>query len=71
MRVTLLLLALGGCATLDTLGMSSRCRDSYNACLNTCPDASTPQPGSLDNQQIRPEVAACTFECNERAKACR
>lgn len=71
MRLTVLLLALAGCATLDTLGMSPRCRDEYNACLNGCPDASTPQPGSLGNRQLRPDVASCTFRCNERAQSCR
>lgn len=64
-----LLLVLPGCATLDTLGMNERCRDAYNSCLNSCPSAATPAPGELKN--LRPDVAGCTFECNERARQCR
>ncbi len=39
----LLLLVTSSCATLNTLGMSPACRDLYNACLNSCPQAPAPQ----------------------------
>jgi hypothetical protein len=67
MRLTLLLL-LASCATLNTAGMSAPCRDLYNACLNTCPTANPRVPPSQSSMQI--DVAACTNDCNEKARSC-
>ncbi len=74
MRFALLLL-LAGCATLNTAGMTEACKSSYNACLNSCPDA--PRQGGLDSPIARPpadlqiDVASCTNACNERARNCK
>ncbi|MBL8937689.1 MAG: hypothetical protein JNM69_24210 [Archangium sp.] len=69
----LLLVLLGGCATLDTSAMSESCRRLYDACLNTCPGAargSLPaRPTTGPSFQI--DVASCTSDCNDRAKQCR
>ena len=74
MRTTLLLGAVlfPSCATLDTAHMSAACRDSYNACLNTCPGASprTPPGRPLSSQSLQIDVAACTNACNDRARGC-
>lgn len=69
MRALLLLAVLGGCATLNTAGMSESCRRLYDACLNTCPGATRGGPPPTGDLQI--EVAACTNDCNERAKKCQ
>lgn len=68
MRVALLLM-LSGCATIDTAGMNESCRRLYDACLNTCPGAARGGPPQLGDLQTG--VAACTDDCNERAKKCR
>ena len=62
------MLLTSACATLNTTGMSPACRDLYNACLNSCPQAPSPQPGQLN--QFHTETAACTDRCNTQAKAC-
>jgi hypothetical protein len=68
------LLLLCSCATISTSGMSDSCKNTYNACLNACPEA--PRQGAVnpnlpDNHRIDPGIAACTAECNERAKKCK
>lgn len=67
-------LLLSACATLNTAGMSEACKSAYNACLNGCPDAPrqgalTPTPKPPSDLQI--DVAACTNDCNERARKCK
>lgn len=59
----LLLLALSGCAPLNTLGMSEHCRRLYDACLNGCPRP----PAGTQSSALQFEIAACTRACNERA----
>lgn len=66
--VCLFLLALASCATLNTVGMTPRCRDEYNACLNGCPKPrQNPNPN-----QISPDfdTPSCTQECNSASKRC-
>lgn len=71
MRKLLFLLALGSCATLNTWGMSERCKDLYNACLNGCPNpgARGNPPATGNDWQIN--VAECTDRCNKQAKSCK
>ncbi|MDX2013891.1 MAG: hypothetical protein SFW67_27085 [Myxococcaceae bacterium] len=71
MKWLLLTVVLSGCATIDTAGLSEACRRLYDACLSACPGVA---PGSIPvspgpNTQI--EIASCTQDCNDRAKACR
>ena len=66
---TVLVVLLSGCATINTAGMSESCKRLYDACLNTCPGAARGGPPPTSNLQI--EVAACTNDCNERAKKCQ
>lgn len=68
--LALLAVAAAGCATLNTSGMSEHCRRLYNACLNNCPNASTPGPEVI-SPDWRVDVAGCTNDCNERARTCR
>lgn len=68
MRAILLLL-ISGCATINTAGMSESCKRLYDACLNTCPGAVRGVPPPTSDLQI--DVAACTNDCNERAKKCQ
>ena len=76
MFVTLLISA---CATLNTSGMSEQCRDLYNACLNSCPQASRRAPtsdfdrvsqSSPSGPGLDPGTAKCTNDCNDLAKSC-
>jgi hypothetical protein len=72
MRLAWLLLALAGCATLNTAGMSEACKRLYDACLNTCPTALSPMnPTSTPNTNLQIDVAACTNDCNDRARRCQ
>ncbi len=66
----LLLLLISGCATINTAGMSESCKRLYDACLNTCPGAvpGVPPPPTTE---LQIDVAACTNDCNERAKKCQ
>lgn len=70
--VIALSLVLGACATLNTAGMSEQCKRLYDACLNTCPTAQQPldHTRSSSGSSIQIEVAACTNDCNERARRC-
>lgn len=69
----LVLLALSGCATLNTAGMSEHCRRLYDACLNTCPSSLPAPPVGTNLTTVSPQfdVASCTNDCNERARACK
>lgn len=68
MRLLALLALTSSCATLNTAGMSAPCRDLYNACLNSCPQAPAPAPGMLNDWHI--DTAQCTDRCNAEAKRC-
>jgi hypothetical protein len=71
MRFALVLvLALAGCATLDTTKMSARCRDLYNACLTGCP---RPPHNFVDPDNAQPDLVtpSCVDQCNKDAKSCR
>ncbi len=76
----ILLATLASCATLSTANMPTECRDSYNACLNTCEGsvrsldpgppiqpASTPPTGFAPGPQSN---TSCVDDCNRQAKAC-
>jgi len=68
-----LLLALAcACAPLNPATLSEPCRHGYNACLNRCPKADPPPAGDTLPFPYRnqADVAACTEECNSRAKSC-
>jgi len=72
LRTLPLLLLVVSCATLNTAGMSEACKRSYDACLNTCPGAQQPgAPNTRMMSDLQIDVAACTNECNERAKTCK
>lgn len=59
----------GGCATLNTSGMTEHCRRLYDACLNSCPSSASPGPAQLP--EWRMDVASCTDDCNKQAKKCQ
>ena len=70
-----LVLALSGCATLNTAGMSEHCKALYNACLNTCPGAQRegrqePNIRRLPNS-AEVDTAQCVNRCNEQGRACK
>lgn len=66
------LLVFASCATLNTAGMSEHCKRLYDACLNTCPTALPPMnPTGTSNTNIQIDVAACTSDCNDRARRCQ
>ena len=75
MRSIVLLILLSSCATISTAGMSESCKNSYNSCLNACPEAprqgaiSPTAPGPSGN--IDPGIAACTARCNEQSTKCK
>ena len=64
----------GGCATLNTSGMSEPCKRLYNACLDSCARSQLPPPtppSSGNNTQWQIDVASCTDNCNKQAKSCQ
>ena len=61
--------AVGGCATLSTAGMSAECSNLYNACLDGCPkprQAADPHDAQLDF-----DTPSCVDACNRNARGCR
>ncbi len=68
MKRVIVIVLFSSCATLNTMGMTPACRDLYNACLNTCPQAPAAAPGQLTDLHI--DTAACTDRCNSEAKRC-
>jgi hypothetical protein len=73
-------MVLSACAPLNTLTLSEACRDTYNACLDTCrgtdghvtaPIDSTPPGNAGNSNQWRPGLASCTDDCSKRANSCR
>jgi hypothetical protein len=81
MRTLLLLLTLlsCACAPLSTLTMSDRCRDLYNACLNSCSGADGEArhlegPASTSqtpNFSLHTTEASCTSHCSSNANSCK
>ncbi len=74
------LLALCGCATLNTSGMSETCKGLYNACLNSCPqqinrvagtDLNSLSRAPVGGPHLDPGTASCTNGCNEDQKTCK
>jgi hypothetical protein len=65
------LLLLVSCATLDTSGLTESCRRLHDACLSSCPGVAPGSPPLRPGPNTQSEVAACTQDCNDRAKACR
>ena len=58
-----------GCAPLFLAGKSESCRRLYDSCLNGCP-----QPRKDTDpytHELQMDVAACTEQCNEQARACK
>lgn len=78
LAITVLTGLMCGCATLNTSGMSETCRNTYNACLDTCqapPRASNrfpegPASDKPQNTEVDFDTPGCVSECNERAKNC-
>ena len=78
LAIAMLAGGLGGCATLNTSGMSEPCRDEYNACLDTCQAPSRasnrfpegPASNKPRNTEVDFDTPGCVSECNERAKSC-
>jgi hypothetical protein len=58
--------ALASCATLNTMGMSPFCRDSYNLCLDGCP-----KPPEIDRHDIDTITPSCVDQCNKNAETCK
>lgn len=74
MKKAILLLALAGCASLNTMGMSESCKRLYDACLNTCPGATKAaqtSSGFRSDPSWQVDVASCTSDCNERGRNCK
>jgi hypothetical protein len=70
---------LGACAPLSTLTMSDRCRDQYNACLDSCRGTDGDglhMEGPVQTQQnpgfmLRSGTASCTDGCSKDSKSCK
>jgi hypothetical protein len=81
MRALLLPMAVlaCACAPLNTLTMSDRCRDLYNACLDSCRGAdgeahhlerppTTTEGGGFS---LHTNEASCTSHCSSNANSCK
>jgi hypothetical protein len=70
---------LCACAPLSTLTMSDRCRDQYNACLDSCrgyDGDGLHMEGPVQTQQtptwmLRAGTASCTDGCSKDSKTCK
>jgi hypothetical protein len=79
MRILVVLL-LCSCAALNTMGMSEVCKNRYNSCLDSCPEArraaggpppmSNAPPVDGSDRHLQISVAQCTEQCNAQAKSC-
>ncbi len=63
-QLAVALLLLSNCATLSHYGMTPRCAERYDACVNRCPQGNS---GGL----VSFNATACLERCQTEANACR